>query len=175
MNILKLAKNLKEFTLDEIEMFAECDCQNELRNLVEQNILRFDGKIYKYCSDEKILFFELNQTPEIKSCEKVTFEDVAKNYILSRKLSKVTIRNYKSRLKFQILPYFKNVSLDEITLSMLNDFMNFLKTRYSPKMVWNGVTLAGSILKWAFEEGLIECNPYLGIKNTMPRKKGVEK
>jgi hypothetical protein len=53
--------------------------------------------------------------------------------------------------------------------------MIFLKARYKPKTVWNGVTLTGSILKWAFEEGLIEHNPYLGIKNVMPKKKGVRK
>ena len=30
MNIEKLAKHLKEFTSDEIEMIAECDCKTEL-------------------------------------------------------------------------------------------------------------------------------------------------
>ena len=29
MNIEKLAHHLKEFTLDEIEMIAECDCKRE--------------------------------------------------------------------------------------------------------------------------------------------------
>jgi len=175
MNILKLAKNLKEFTLDEISMLAECNVENEVKAMLKDGLIEFKNETYKYLTDEKTTFFELNQKPELKIGEHITFEDVAKNYILSRKLSNVTIRNYKSRLKFQILPYFKDVSLDEIALAMLNGFMNFLKTRYSPKMVWNGVTLTGSILKWAFEEGFIEHNPYLGIKNTMPRKKGVKK
>lgn len=30
MNIEKLAKRLKEFTLDDIELIAECDCKTEL-------------------------------------------------------------------------------------------------------------------------------------------------
>ena len=30
MNIEKLAKHLKDFTLDEINMIAECDCKIEL-------------------------------------------------------------------------------------------------------------------------------------------------
>ncbi len=139
MNILKLAKNLKEFTLDEIEMLAECDCESELKNLMTQNLLHFDGQIYKYCGAVKIFPFELNQKPEFKIGEKITFEQVAQLYLSNRKLSNVTIRNYKSRLKFQILPYFKDLFLDEITTPMLKDFMDFLKLQYSPKMVWNGV------------------------------------
>jgi len=34
MNIEKLAKYLKEFTLDEIEMIAECDVLPNLKNLL---------------------------------------------------------------------------------------------------------------------------------------------
>jgi hypothetical protein len=94
-------------------MLAECDCKEELKILLRENILQFDGRIY--------------------------------------------------------------IFLDEITLPMLNDFISFLKIRYSPKTVWNGVTLTGSILKWAWEEGLIEHNPYLGVKNVMPKKKGATK
>lgn len=38
MNIYKLAKHLKEFTLDEIEMISECDCKTKLEHLLN------DGK-----------------------------------------------------------------------------------------------------------------------------------
>lgn len=34
MNIENLAKHLKEFTLDEIEMIAECDCKTELEHFL---------------------------------------------------------------------------------------------------------------------------------------------
>lgn len=37
MNIEKLAKHLKEFTLDEIEMIAECDCKTELCDCSQVN------------------------------------------------------------------------------------------------------------------------------------------
>ena len=43
MNIEKLAKRLKEFTLDDIELIAECDCKTKLEQLLNSN---------------KILFFE---------------------------------------------------------------------------------------------------------------------
>lgn len=38
MNIEKLARHLKEFTLDEIEMIAECDCKTELELLLNEDI-----------------------------------------------------------------------------------------------------------------------------------------
>ena len=39
MKIEKLAKHLKEFTLDEINMIAECDCKTELAHLLNSNKL----------------------------------------------------------------------------------------------------------------------------------------
>ena len=43
MNIEKLAKHLKEFTLDEIEIIAECDCKTELEHLLNEGklVLRY--------------------------------------------------------------------------------------------------------------------------------------
>jgi hypothetical protein len=41
MNIEKLAKHLKEFTLDEIEMIAECNCKTELKQLLNGGKLLF--------------------------------------------------------------------------------------------------------------------------------------
>ena len=48
MNIEKLARHLKEFTLDEIEMIAECDCKTELELLLNEDKLVFGQGLYKY-------------------------------------------------------------------------------------------------------------------------------
>lgn len=48
MNIEKLAKHLKEFTLDEINMIAECDCETELEQLLNSNKIYFEQGLYKY-------------------------------------------------------------------------------------------------------------------------------
>lgn len=44
-----------------------------------------------------------------------------------------------------------------------------MKEKYKPKTASNGVTLLGSILKYAFEQGYIKHNPYYGVKNSMCR------
>ena len=56
MNILKLAKHLKEFTLDEISMIAECDVKEDLQMLLHDGKLIFDGEKYKYVEKAKAEF-----------------------------------------------------------------------------------------------------------------------
>ena len=47
---------------------------------------------------------------------------------------------------------------------MIVDFMQKMKEKYKPKTASNGVSLLGSILKYAFEQGLLKHNPYYGVK-----------
>ena len=47
MNIEKLARHLKEFTLDEIEIIAECDVKTELEHLLNEDKLVFEQGLYK--------------------------------------------------------------------------------------------------------------------------------
>ena len=49
---------------------------------------------------------------------------------------------------------------------MLIDFMIMMKSKYKPKTASNGVTLVGSIMKYAFFEGYIKYNPYFGVINS---------
>ena len=48
MNIEKLARHLKEFTQDEIEMIAERDCKTELERLLNGGKIVFEQGLYKY-------------------------------------------------------------------------------------------------------------------------------
>ena len=164
MNIEKLARHLKEFTTDEIEMIAECDCKTELEHLLNEGKIAFEQGLYKYV--EKVeKSFSLFEKPELKD-EKILFKDMAEYYITSRSLSKNTLKGYKSLLKYNLLPYFGEKYLNEITYEMIVDFMQRMKERYRPKTASNAVTLLGSILKSAFLEGYIKTNPYYGVKNS---------
>ena len=164
MNIEKLAKHLKEFTPDEIETIAECDCKTELEHLLNEGKIAFEQGLYKYV--EKVeKSFSLFEKPKLKD-EKILFKDIAAHYIASRSLSKNTLKGYKSLLKYNLLPNFGEKYLDEITYEMIVDFMKKMKERYRPKTASNAVTLLGSILKSAFQEGYLKTNPYYGVKNS---------
>lgn len=169
MNIEKLAKHLKEFTLDEINMIAECDCKIELERLLNSNKIVFEQGLYKYIEGSKEKTFKLYPKPELKMNKKVLFQDVALSYITNKTLTKNTLKGYKSQLKYNILPYFGEIQISKITYEMIVDFMQKMKEKYKPKTASNGVTLLGSILKYAFEQGYIKHNPYYGVKNSMCR------
>ncbi|MGN0015419.1 MAG: phage integrase central domain-containing protein [Candidatus Gastranaerophilaceae bacterium] len=165
MNIEKLAKHLKEFTLEEIEMIAECDCKTKIKQLLNNGKLGFENGKYKYKEPEQLKTFDLFAKPKLK-VEKILFRDMALHYITSRKLTKSTIIGYKARLNYDILPVFGNMFIDEITYEMLLEFANRMKEFHTPKTASNGVTLLGSIMKAAFIEGYLKTNPYLGIINS---------
>lgn len=169
MNIEKLAKHLKEFTIDEIEMISECNCKTELKHLLNEGKIVFEQGLYKYVEVFKEKTFELYPKPLLKINSKVLFQDIALNYIANKKLTKDTLKGYKSQLKYNILPYFGEIQINKITYEMIVDFVQKMKEKHKPKTASNGVTLLGSILKYAFEQGLIKHNPYYGVKNSMCR------
>ena len=98
MNILKLAKYLKEFTLDEISMIAECDVKEDLQTLLNDGKLIFDGEKYKYVEQERVKTFDLNQPPNLKTGERILFKDAVSAYLSNKNLTKSTLKGYKSIL-----------------------------------------------------------------------------
>ena len=166
MNIEKLAKHLKEFTLDESNMIAECDCKTELEPLLNGSKIVFEKGMYKYICTSNFKTFELIKRPSLNLKENLIFKNIAQDYIENRVLTKNTIKGYKSLLKYNLIPCFGDIKICEITYEMIVDFMQKMKEKYKPKTASNAVTLLGSILKYAFELGYIKHNPYYGIKNS---------
>ena len=166
MNIEKLAKHLKEFTLDEINIIAECDCKTELEPLLNGSKIVFEKGMYKYICTSNFKTFELIKRPNLNLKENLIFKNIAQDYIENRVLTKNTIKGYKSLLKYNLIPCVGDIKICEITYEMIVDFMQKMKEKYKPKTASNAVTLLGSILKYAFELGYIKHNPYYGIKNS---------
>lgn len=166
MNIEKLARHLKEFTLDEIEMIAEYDCKTELERLLNEGKLAFEQGLYKYKEPEQLKTFAIFEKPIYKGGERILFKNMAIIYLNNRRLTKDTLKGYRSQLKYNIIPFFEGLYADEITYEMILKFVEFMKKKFKPKTASNGVTLLGSILKYAFIEGYIKNNPYFGVRNS---------
>jgi|GEM_PF-1070961 len=173
MNILKLARNLKEFTLDEISIFAEYDIRNDLDNFVKGGKINFDGKIYKFVSstvtDNK---FYLNK-PKTVNLKNTLFIDVCTDFLreIQNTKSPVTLKSYKSIVKSYFMSYFGRLKASQITLKDIENFtkQEFIK-RLSKRTLNNILTLLGSILKYANQNGYSKTNPYSGLKNTKDKK-----
>lgn len=163
MNIEKLARHLKEFTLDEINMIAEYDCKTDLERLLNSNKIGFEQGVYKY-REEKLKQEFIICTKQATNFQIITF-DFATNYFLENYAKNNckynTFRKYRSSLKYHILPFFKEKMLNDITCNDIEEFYYFCKNRnLSPKVLKNTLALLNQMIKYFQNLGIIDrtCN-----------------
>lgn len=163
MNIEKLAKHLKEFTIDGIEMIAECDCKTELEQLLNEGKLIFEQGIYKIPEEKLDSNFELFIIPKNKITP-IKIEDAVayfmKNYV--KEYCKFeTYRNYNSIFNFNILPYLKGYFLNNIDSDEIIAVYNACLSRgLKPRRIKNTMALLNQLIKYFQNLGIIEktCN-----------------
>lgn len=170
MNILKLIRGLKIFTLDEIALIAEVE-EAEIRSILDDFLrdgkLNFDGEFYKYVEHNRVQnFFELKKKPVLQKENRISFEDFAIGYLNSKNYTPLTFKSYKYQIFSNLIPYFGKTLLQNITRQNILDFILQKQSTLSQKTLNNCVSLLGSILKEAYYRGFIFENPYLGIENT---------
>lgn len=163
MNIEKLAKHLKEFTLDEIEMIAECDCKTELAHLLIGNKLVFEQGLYKY-QEEKPKQEFIICTKQTTNYQVITInaaiEYFLENYVKNN-CKYNTFRKYRGILKHHISPFFRNKNLNDITCVDIQKFYYFCKGRnLPPKVLKNTLALLNQMIKYFQNLGIIDrtCN-----------------
>ncbi len=163
MNIEKLARHLKEFTLNEIKMIAECDCKTELKHLLNEGKLVFEQGLYKY-QEEKIkqeFIICVKQTTNYQVITiGVAIDYFLENYVKNNcKLN--TYRRYSRMLKYCIAPFFKNKNLNDITCNDVHEFYYFCKSRnFPPKVLKNTLALLNQMIKYFQNLGIVNrtCN-----------------
>ena len=163
MNIEKLARHLKEFTLDEIEMIAECDCKTALEQLLNGGKLVFEQGLYKYKEEklkqEFIICAKQTTNFQVITCD-AAIEYFLENYAKNNcKYS--TFRKYRSSLKYHILPFFRDKMLNYITCNDIQEFYCFCKGRnLPPKVLKNTLALLNQLIKYFQNLGVINktCN-----------------
>jgi len=163
MNIEKLARHLKEFTIDEIEIIAECDCKTELEHLLNEDKLVFEQGKYKISEEKPDSNFELFVIPKNKITPIKIEEAVAyfmKEYV--KKYCKFeTYRNYNSIFNFNILPYLKGYFLNNIGTDEIKVVYNACLSRgLKPRRIKNTMALLNQLIKYFQNLGIIDrtCN-----------------
>ncbi len=159
MNIEKLAKHLKEFTLDEINMIAECDCKTELEHLLNSNKIVFEHGMYKYKeninSENYEIFITSNRDIQNIS-SKDAFERFLNDYVKNN-CKFETYKRYSSVIKYHLLPYFKNKELSEICNNDIKELFNEYKLKkLPPKTIRNNLSLLNQIIKYYQNLGIID-------------------
>ena len=163
MNIEKLARHLREFTLDEIEMIAECDCKTEIEHLVNKSKIAFKQGLYKY-QEEKPKQEFIICTKQTTNYQVITI-DTAIEYFLENYVKNNckynSYRRYRGILKLHIFPFFKNKNLNDITCDDIQKFYYFCKNRnLPPKVLKNTLTLLNQMIKYFQNLGITDrtCN-----------------
>lgn len=163
MNIEKLARHLKEFTLDEIEMIAECDCKTELEHLLNEGKLVFEQDLYKYIETDNIIEYGIfttqeNYNPQSKFKDAVDgfIENYAKKHCKQR-----TYETYESIFRVNIIPYFKNIFIQDISQETAIRFYKCCRRRcLGKRRQKNTLALLNQLIKYYQKLGVIEktCN-----------------
>ena len=159
MNIEKLAKHLKEFTLDEINMIAECDCNNELEHLLNGDKIVFEQGLYKYKENINSENYEIFITPN-RNIQNISFKNAFERFLndyVKNNCKPETYKRYSSVIKYHLLPYFKNKNLVEICNNDIKEIFNEYKLKkLPPKTIRNNLSLLNQIIKYYQNLGIID-------------------
>ncbi len=158
MNIEKLAKRLKEFTLDEIEMIAEANVETELERLLNEGKIAFEQGSYKYVEKVEIIDYAIFSA-EASDDEPLNFETAVKFFLekyAKTAYTKRTYETYESISRINILPFFRGKIIQEITIDDIKVFYVSCKTRnLGHRRLKNTLTQLNQLLKYCKSQGLV--------------------
>ncbi len=162
MGIEKLARRLKEFTLDEIEMIAECDCKTELEQLLNEGKLVFEQGLYKYVEKTSKVDFGIFITTD--NNQNLSFEEAVNTFIESyakKHCKKRTYETYESIFRVNIIPYFRNMLIQDINSDTIIQFYKCCRRRgLGERRLKNTMALLNQLIKYYQNLGVIDksCN-----------------
>ena len=159
--ILKVAKRLRTFSLEDIVMFCDIDAKPVEDFIEKSENIKPVGNKFEYVetikAEDKFKVIDKNITSKnsditvIEACK--MFLDNCKN----RNIKPNTIKAYKTFVNAHIILYFKDFKLKDIKIS---DIENFRKTMQSIPIsegrIKNILTLLNQIIKYFQNEGYID-------------------
>ena len=158
MNIEKLAKRLREFTLDEIEMIAEANVETELERLLNEGKIAFEQGRYKYVEKVEIIDYAIFLVQALND-EPLNFETAVKYFLekyAKTTCTKRTYETYESIFRINILPFFKGKIIQEIPINDIKAFYASCKSRnLGHRRLKNTLTLLNQLLIYCKSQGLV--------------------
>src|SRR5574344_595146 len=157
--ILKIAKRLKTFTVDDIVIFSESD-ENEVINFLEKSKnIKQSGKYFEYMEFPKTVdkFKIIDKNIKCESSE-ITVIEACKTFLKLKKntLSHMSYQTYKTFTYAKIIPYFSKYKLKNITITDIQNFKDLMiKNNVSERKIKNILTLLNQIIKHFQNKGII--------------------
>ena len=158
--ILKVAKRLKTFILEDIIMFCEIDAETAERFLQESENIKPVGNKFEYVEavkpEEKFKIVDKNI--ECKNSD-ITVVQACEIFLKTkqRTLTEQSYQAYKTFVYSKIIPYFKDVLLKNITIQYVQSFKRHLQeNNVTEPRIKNILALLNQIIKHFQNEGYIE-------------------
>ena len=168
-NILKVAKRLKIFTLEDIVMFCEIDADTAEKFIQDSENIKPFGNKFEYVETTRVenKFRIINKNIQCKNSD-ITVVAACEIFLencKNRNIKINTIKAYNTFINAHITPYFKNILLKNITVADVEKFTNYLRNNNVPdRRIKNILTLLNQIIKYFQKEGYIEKNCVFQVK-----------
>ena len=158
--ILKVAKRLKSFTLEDIAMFCDIDAESAEKFIQDSENIKPIGNKFEYeeilKTEDKFKIVDKNipsknsDITAIQACEMFL-------KIKQQTLTEQSYQAYKTFVYSKIIPYFKDVLLKNITIQDIQNFKNYLQdNKVSERRIKNILALLNQIIKYFQNEGYID-------------------
>lgn len=159
--ILKVAKRLKTFTLDDIGMFCEIDAKTAEGFIQKSENIKSVGNKFEYVEIIKTedKFKIIDKNIPCKNSD-ITVTDACISFLnisQSRNIKQNTVKAYKTFINAHIIPYFKDFILKDITVSDIENFRKCMQNKQiSERRIKNILTLLNQIIKYFQGKGFID-------------------
>ena len=157
--ILKIAKRLKTFTLEDIVMFCDIDKDTAEKFVYESENIKLVGNKFEYVEAAKTedKFKIIDKNIQSKNSD-ITVAAACEMFleIKQKTMTETSFQTYKTFVYAQIIPYFKKFRLKDVTVQDVQEFKTFMQTnKISERRIKNILTLLNQIIKYFQNEGYI--------------------
>lgn len=134
-------------------------------------------------AEARIYCLNLYKSGEMGKTSRLTFQKFTKNFFAEssdyckwkkasgERITKETLLSYDKFLRNQLLPYFKNFQMKDITRADVKKWIVWAGGKWSAKTVNNAQTALNIIMKQALEKRIVAENPVDGLRFRRTEKK----
>ncbi len=158
--ILKVAKRLKTFTLEDIVMFCDIDAKTAEKFLQESENIKPCGDKFEYVetvrTEDKFKIINKNISSKNSDITVVAACEIFLE-IKQKTLTETSFQAYKTFVYSKIIPHFKKFQLKDITIQDIQKFKKYLQeNKVSERRIKNILALLNQIIKYFQNEAYID-------------------
>ena len=158
--ILKVAKRLKTFTLEDVVIFCDIDTDVAKNFIQDSKNIKPVGNKFEYVetikAEDKFKIIDKNipcknsDITVVAACEMFL-------EIKQKTMTETSFQTYKTFVYAQIIPYFKKFRLKDVTVQDVQEFKTFMQTnKISERRIKNILALLNQIIKYFQGTGFID-------------------